>query len=95
MAYLELRIVDNACINHPNGTLLTTFFINLLLIKAKLFPLSPKFASNILRFGEEPDDFTKMLPEPDNTILMSDLRMGGTTTKIFAREAQFCQRYCL
>ena len=24
-----------------------------------------------MRFGEEPDDFTKMLPEPDNTILMS------------------------
>ena len=73
MAYLELRIVDNACVNHPNGTYLTTFFINLLFIEAKLFPQSPNFASNILRFGEEPDKFMKMFPEPNNTILMSAL----------------------
>ena len=55
MAYLEL---------------LTPFFINLVLIEAKLFPQSPQFASNILRFGE--DKLTKMLLEPNNTtILMS------------------------
>ena len=51
------------------------FFINLLLIEAKLLPQSSYFASNIFRFGEEPDKFTKMLPEPNNTILMSVL--GG------------------
>ena len=45
-------------------TLLMTFFINLMLIEAKLFPQSPYFASNILRFVEEPDKVTKMLPEP-------------------------------
>ena len=43
MVYLELRIADNAFIDHLNRTLLTTFFINLLLIEAKLFPLSPNF----------------------------------------------------
>ena len=71
MAYLELKIVDNACINYQKRTLLMPFFINLLMIEAKLFPQSPYFASNILRFGEEPDKLTKMLPEPNNTILMS------------------------
>lgn len=48
------------------------FLINLLLIDAKLFPQSPQFASNILRFGEEPGKLMKMLPEPNNTILMSE-----------------------
>ena len=74
MAYLELKIVDNASINHQKRVLLMPFFINLLLIEAKLFPQSPEFASNILRFGEEPDKLTKMLPEPNNTILMSAVR---------------------
>ena len=35
-------------------------------------PQSPKSASNIPRFGEELDKLTKMLPEPNNKILMSD-----------------------
>ena len=71
MAYLELKIVDNACINYQKRTLLMPFFINLLMIEAKLFPQGPYFASNILRFGEEPDKLTRMLPEPTNAILMS------------------------
>ena len=53
------------------------FFINLLLIEAKLLPQSSYFASNIFRFGEEPDKFTKMLPELNDTILMSDLKLVG------------------
>ena len=32
MAYLEFKIVGNACINHQKKTLLTPFLINLLLI---------------------------------------------------------------
>ena len=43
-----------------------------MLIEAELLPQGPQFASNIPRFGEEPEKLTKMLPEPDNTILMSD-----------------------
>ena len=50
MAYLELWIVDNACINHQKRSLLRLFLINLLLIETKLFPQSPYFDSNILRF---------------------------------------------
>ena len=73
MAYSELRIVDNICINHQKRTLLTPFFIVSLLNEAKLFPQSPKFASNILRFGEEPGKLMKMLSEPNNTILLSGL----------------------
>ena len=42
-----------------------------MLIEAELLPQGPQFASNI-RFSEEPENITKMLPEPDNTILMSD-----------------------
>ena len=42
-----------------------------MLIEAELMPQGPQFASNIPRFGEEPEKLTKMLPEPDNTILMS------------------------
>ena len=42
-----------------------------MLIEAELLPQGPQFASNIPRFGEEPEKLTKMLPEPDNTILMS------------------------
>ena len=71
MAYFELKIADNACINHQKRTLLTPFFINLLLIEAKSFPQCPKFASNFLRFCEEPIKLMKMLPEHNNTILMS------------------------
>ena len=71
MAYLELKIVYNASINHQKRVLLMEFFINLLLIESKLLPQSSQFASNILKFGEEPDKLTKMLPEPNNTILMS------------------------
>ena len=37
MAYLEIKIVDKSCINHLKITLLKPFFINLLLIEAKLF----------------------------------------------------------
>ena len=44
-----------------------------MLIEAELLPQGPQFASNIPRFGEEPEKLTKMLPEPDNTILMSAL----------------------
>ena len=40
-----------------------------MLIEAELMP--PGFASNIPKFGEEPEKLTKMLPEPNNTILMS------------------------
>ena len=64
-------MIDKACINHQKRTLLTPFLINLLYIDAKLFPQSPLFASYILRFGEELDKLTKMLPEPNNIILMS------------------------
>ena len=42
-----------------------------MLIEAELLPQGPQFASNIPRFGEEPEKLMKMLPEPDNTILMS------------------------
>ena len=42
-------------------------------IEAELLPQGPKFASNIARFGEEPEKLTEMLPEPDNAILMSGL----------------------
>ena len=34
MAYLELKIVDKACINHQKRALITPFFINSLLIEA-------------------------------------------------------------
>ena len=40
MAYLELKIVYNASINHQKRVLLMQFFINLLLIEAKLLPQS-------------------------------------------------------
>ena len=73
MAYLGLKIVDNTCINYQKRTLLTPFFIVSLLIEAKLFPQCPKFASNIFRFGEEPDMLTKMLPNP--TIQFSWLQL--------------------
>ena len=72
MAYLELKIVDNASINHHERALFMPFFINLMMIEVKLFSQSRYFASSILRFGEEPDKLTKMLPEPNNTIFMSD-----------------------
>ena len=49
------------------------FKIKLLLIEAKLLPQSPYFASNIFRFGEEPDMLTKMLPNP--TIQFSWLQL--------------------
>ena len=52
-------------------------FLNLLLIEAKLFPQSPYLASNILRFGEELDKLTKMIPEPNNKIVMSAEKNGG------------------
>ena len=39
MANLELKIVDNACLNHQQ--IVDPFFINLVLIEAKLFPQSP------------------------------------------------------
>ena len=48
------------------------FFIIIMLIEAEFLPQGPQFASNIPRFGEEPDKLTKMLPEPNNTILMSE-----------------------
>ena len=35
---LRIKIVYNACINHLKRTLLTAFFINVLLIKVKSFP---------------------------------------------------------
>ena len=64
-------MVDTALIIHQKRTFLMQFFINLLLIEAILFPQNPECASNSFRFGEEPDKLTKMLPEPNNTILMS------------------------
>ena len=42
-----------------------------MLIEAELMPQGPQSASDIPRFGEEPEKLMKMLPEPDNTILMS------------------------
>ena len=68
---LRIKIVDNGCINHQKRTELMPFFLNLRFIKAISFPQSPHFASNILRFCGEPDKLMKMLPEPNNTILMS------------------------
>ena len=44
------------------------------MIETKLLPQSPQFAINILRFYEELDKLTKMLPEPNNTILMCVIR---------------------
>ena len=41
MAYLEFKIVDDVCMNHQKRILLLPFFINILLIEAKLFPQSP------------------------------------------------------
>ena len=72
MAYLELKIEDNSCRNLQKRALLMPFVINFLLIMAELFPQSSYFASNILRFGEGPEKLTKMLPEPNNSILMSE-----------------------
>ena len=46
-----------------------------MLIEAELLPQGPQFASNIPRFGEEPEKLMKMLPEPDDTILMSDITL--------------------
>ena len=47
-----------------------------MLIEAELLPQGPQFASNILRFGEELEKLMKMLPEPDDTILMSVASYG-------------------
>ena len=41
------------------------------LVEAKLLPQSQQFASNFPRFSEELDKLMKMLPEPNDTILMS------------------------
>ena len=90
MAYLELKIVDNACINYQKRTLLMPFFINLLMIEAKLFPQSPYFASNVLRFGEEQDKLTKLLPESNNTILMSVILRFVILIKVYWLE--MCER---
>ena len=63
-----------------------------MLIEAELLPQGPQFASNIPRFGEEPENLTKMLPEPDNTILMSvedhpsDETSAGTATSEIDRK---------
>ena len=40
IAYLELKMVDNALLIHQKRTFLMPFFINLLLIEAILFPQS-------------------------------------------------------
>ena len=70
MAYIELKIADIACIIYQKRNLLTQIFINLLLIVAKLFPQSPQFAFNILRFGEEPEKLTIiLLSQIINTLL--------------------------
>ena len=52
-----------------------------MLIEAELLRQGPQFASNIPRFGEEPEKLTKMLPEPDNTILISDLKTASRILK--------------
>ena len=46
-----------------------------MLIKDELLPQCPQFSSNIPRFGEEPDKLTKTLPERNNTILMSVVKI--------------------
>ena len=56
----------------------------MMLNEAELLSQSPQFVSNIPRLCEEPEKLTKMLQEPENTILMS----GG-------RERRGILRFCM